>query len=86
MDYNRQLVGFIRIRKQLCLTLLAGSQISQKLKLTYKTSANKLVSSFKQVSPGYQLVRDFRGHRDGVWEVSVSKSDPHVIGTACAGR
>lgn len=62
----------------------SGSQISQKLKLTYKTSANKLVSSFKQVSTSCQLVREFRGHRDGVWEVNVSKTDPQVIATASA--
>ena len=63
----------------------AGSQISQKLKLTYKTSTSKIVSSFRAAPPAYQLERDFRGHRDGVWEVSVSPSEPHVIGTASAG-
>lgn len=62
----------------------SGSQISQKLKLTYKTSTSKIVSSFKPTTSGCQLAREFRGHRDGVWEVSVSHTDPHVIGTASA--
>ena len=63
----------------------AGSQISQKLKLTYKSSTSKIVSSFKAGNTACQLNREFRGHRDGVWEVNVSRSDPQIIGTASAG-
>lgn len=62
----------------------SGSQISQRLKLTYKTSTSKIVSSFKTTTFGFQTVREFRGHRDGVWEVNVSKLDPQIIGTASA--
>ncbi|ELU02135.1 hypothetical protein CAPTEDRAFT_222480 [Capitella teleta] len=64
--------------------LASGHQISQRLKLTYKTSTSKIVSSFKTGAATCRLVREFRGHRDGVWEVSVSKTDPQVIGTASA--
>ena len=68
------------------LSFSAGSQISQKLKLTYKTSTSKIVSSFKTATPGFKMVRDFRGHRDGVWEVAACKLDHQVIGTASAGK
>jgi hypothetical protein len=64
----------------------AGSQISQKLKLTYKSSTSRIVSSFKPISSGCQLIKEYHGHRDGVWEVNVSRTDPHVIGTASAGN
>lgn len=69
-----------------CYVYTAGSQISQRLKLTYKTSTSKIVSSFKTTTFGFQTVREFRGHRDGVWEVNVSKLDPQIIGTASAGN
>jgi len=68
------------------LLVLAGSQISQRLKLTYKTSTSKLVSSFKNNTLGLQAVKEYRGHRDGVWEVTAcGRSDVVVIGTASAG-
>lgn len=64
----------------------AGSQISQRLKLTYKTSTSKIVSSFKNNTFGLQAVKEYRGHRDGVWEVTAfGRSDALVIGTASAG-
>ncbi|XP_046553137.1 LOW QUALITY PROTEIN: WD repeat-containing protein 37-like [Haliotis rubra] len=63
---------------------IAASQISQKIKTTYKASTSKIVSSFRAPSAAYNLVRVYRGHRDGVWEVSVSKSGHQVIGTASA--
>ncbi|XP_048237706.1 WD repeat-containing protein 37-like [Haliotis rufescens] len=62
----------------------SASQISQKIKTTYKASTSKIVSSFRAPSAAYNLVRVYRGHRDGVWEVSVSKSGHQVIGTASA--
>ncbi|CAL1531207.1 unnamed protein product [Lymnaea stagnalis] len=61
------------------------SQLSQRIKTTYKQSTSKLVSSFRTPNPVYSVVKHFRGHRDGVWEVSVSRSHTHqVIGTASA--
>lgn len=64
----------------------AGSQISQKIKTTYKTSTSRLVSTFKAATVGCDPAKEFTGHRDGVWEVSVSKLGQKVIGTASAGR
>jgi len=64
----------------------AGSQISQRLKLTYKSSTSKIVSSFKANTFWLQTVKEYRGHRDGVWEVSVcSRPDLQIIATASAG-
>ncbi|BFZ22743.1 hypothetical protein BsWGS_25782 [Bradybaena similaris] len=61
------------------------NQLSQKIKTTYKQSTSKLVSSFRTPNPVYSVVRQFRGHRDGVWEVSVSRSQGRqVIATASA--
>ncbi|XP_074653054.1 WD repeat-containing protein 37-like [Tubulanus polymorphus] len=62
----------------------SGSQISQKIKTTYKASTSRIVSSFKTASTGCQFVREYRGHRDGVWEVNVSCTSPQVVGTASA--
>lgn len=61
-----------------------ATQISQKIKTTYKASTSKIVSSFRNPSPNYSVVRSYRGHRDGVWEVSVSRSSQPVLGTASA--
>ena len=44
------------------------------------------MSSFRQATPAYSVVKDFRGHKDGVWEVNVSKLDSNIIGTASAGN
>ena len=70
------------------LLLLAGSQISQKIKSTYKTSTSRFANTFK--SNGHsgcgQLVRAYTDHTDGVWEVSVSHREPRVLGTASAGE
>lgn len=62
----------------------AASQISQKIKSTYKVSTSKIVSSFRTTPAAYSLVREYTGHRDGVWEVSVSKAGHPVLGTASA--
>ncbi|KAL4228452.1 WD repeat-containing protein 37 [Mactra antiquata] len=62
----------------------SASHISQKIKKSYIASTSKLVSSFRQATPAYSLVKTFRGHKDGVWEVNVSKMDHHIIGTASA--
>ncbi|KAK6970046.1 WD repeat-containing protein 37 [Biomphalaria glabrata] len=59
--------------------------LSQRIKTTYKQSTSKLVSSFRNPNPAYTVVRQFRGHRDGVWEVSVSRAHTQqVIATASA--
>uniref|UniRef100_A0A8C6WQI7 WD repeat-containing protein 37 n=1 Tax=Neogobius melanostomus TaxID=47308 RepID=A0A8C6WQI7_9GOBI len=62
------------------------SQLSQKLKTTYKASTSKIVSSFKATTSraDCQLLREFVGHRDGIWDVSITKTQPVVMGTASA--
>uniref|UniRef100_A0A7N6ABH9 WD repeat-containing protein 37 n=1 Tax=Anabas testudineus TaxID=64144 RepID=A0A7N6ABH9_ANATE len=62
------------------------SQLSQKLKTTYKASTSKIVSSFKATTSRAvcQLIREYVGHRDGIWDISVTRSQPVVLGTASA--
>ncbi|ESO86795.1 hypothetical protein LOTGIDRAFT_194641 [Lottia gigantea] len=62
----------------------SASQLSQRIKSTYKVSTSKIVSSFRTPTSSLTYVRSYQGHRDGVWEVKVSHTDPHVIGTASA--
>ncbi|KAM4533428.1 WD repeat-containing protein 37-like isoform 2-T4 [Odontesthes bonariensis] len=63
------------------------SQLSQKLKTTYKASTSKIVSSFKTTAGSRalcQLLREYMGHRDGIWDLSVTRTQPVVLGTASA--
>jgi len=65
-------------------------QISQKIKTTYKASQSKILSSFKggitnpMSTGGNNQVRLFKGHRDGVWDIALSRHSPIVLGTASA--
>ncbi|XP_048883153.1 WD repeat-containing protein 37 isoform X2 [Brienomyrus brachyistius] len=70
------------------------SQLSQKLKTTYKASTSKrshsfpgkIVSSFKATTSRAlcQLAKEYVGHRDGIWDLSVSRAAPVILGTASA--
>ncbi|XDV46903.1 hypothetical protein PO909_016707 [Leuciscus waleckii] len=62
------------------------SQLSQKLKTTYKASTSKIVSSFKATTSRAvcQLVKEYVGHRDGIWDLAVTRVTPLVLGTASA--
>uniref|UniRef100_A0A673AV22 WD repeat-containing protein 37 n=1 Tax=Sphaeramia orbicularis TaxID=375764 RepID=A0A673AV22_9TELE len=63
------------------------SQLSQKLKTTYKASTSKIVSSFKATTGSRalcQLLKEYVGHRDGIWDLSVTRTVPVVLGTASA--
>ncbi|KAK7881381.1 hypothetical protein WMY93_029790 [Mugilogobius chulae] len=63
------------------------SQLSQKLKTTYKASTSKIVSSFKATAGSRalcQLQKEYVGHRDGIWDLGVTKCQPVVLGTASA--
>lgn len=64
-----------------------GPSSSQKLKTAHKLKAqtSKIVSSFKTPSVNCNLIKEYLGHRDGVWDVSVGKPGQFVIGTASAG-
>ncbi|XP_063231430.1 WD repeat-containing protein 37 isoform X2 [Bacillus rossius redtenbacheri] len=59
---------------------------SQKVKTAHKLKAqtSKIVSSFKGPTVSCSLVREFSGHRDGIWEVSVARPGQPYIGTASA--
>uniref|UniRef100_A0A146KNQ2 WD repeat-containing protein 37 n=3 Tax=Lygus hesperus TaxID=30085 RepID=A0A146KNQ2_LYGHE len=65
---------------------LGGS--SQKLKTAHKLKAqtSKIVSSFKTPSVCCCVVKELRGHRDGVWDVAVARAGVPLIGTASADR
>lgn len=47
----------------------------------------QIVSSFKATTSRAvcQLVREYVGHRDGIWDLSATRSQPVVLGTASAG-
>lgn len=64
------------------------SSSSQKSKTAHKLKAqtSKIVSSFKAPQYNCGLVKDYIGHKDGVWEVSVARPGVPVIGTASAGN
>lgn len=63
-----------------------SSTSSQKLKTAYKLKAqtSKIVSSFKTPNLNCSLVKEFTGHKDGVWEVSVARPGQPIIGTSSA--
>ncbi|KAK9508724.1 hypothetical protein O3M35_006215 [Rhynocoris fuscipes] len=65
---------------------LAGS--SQKLKTAHKLKAqtSKIVSSFKTTTVCCSVVKELKGHRDGVWDVAVARPGVPLIGTASADQ
>nr|CAD7256369.1 unnamed protein product [Timema shepardi] len=62
------------------------SSSSQKVKTAHKLKAqtSKIVSSFKGPTVSCSLVREFTGHKDGIWEVNVARPGQPIIGTASA--
>ncbi|UYV66714.1 WDR37 [Cordylochernes scorpioides] len=67
----------------------AASQLSQKLKSTYKlkASTSKIVSTFKAPALCCHLAVEYLGHRDGVWEVAAARSqDLPLVASASADR
>lgn len=70
------------------LYLAMSSSSSQKIKTAHKLKAqtSKIVSSFKGPTVSCNLVREFSGQRDGIWEVAVARPGQPVIGTASAGK
>lgn len=44
------------------------------------------MSSFKAPQYSCGFVKEYVGHKDGVWEVSVARPGIPVIGTASAGK
>lgn len=51
-------------------------------------SSVQIVSSFKATTGSRalcQLLKEYVGHRDGIWDLSVTRTQPVVLGTASAG-
>ncbi|XP_045453166.1 WD repeat-containing protein 37 [Melitaea cinxia] len=59
---------------------------SQKVKASHKlkVQTSKIVSSFKAPTYNCQLIREFTGHKDGIWDVSTARPNQSLIGTASA--
>lgn len=52
------------------------------------SSLPQIVSSFKATTGSRalcQLLKEYVGHRDGIWDLSVTRTQPVVLGTASAG-
>ncbi|XP_062509455.1 WD repeat-containing protein 37-like isoform X2 [Corticium candelabrum] len=65
----------------------SSSQISQKLKTTYKAGTSKIVSSFKNsVNVDCAVLKEYLGHNDGVWDVSFAHHGQPLIATASADK
>jgi hypothetical protein len=46
------------------------------------------VSSFKATTGSRaicQLLKEYVGHRDGIWDLGITRTQPVVLGTASAG-
>lgn len=69
------------VNKSFKSKLSAGSKVKASHKIRAQTS--RIVSSFKAQSVVSSLVREFVGHKDGVWQVSTKHGQP-IIGTASA--
>ena len=51
-----------------------------------KAQTSKIVSSFKTPAVSCNFVREYKGHRDGIWDVCVSNVNTPLVGTASADR
>lgn len=62
-----------------------GSSSGSKVKASHKIKAqtSRIVSSFKTQSVVSSVVREFSGHKDGVWQIAAKAGQP-IIGTASA--
>ena len=48
----------------------------------------QIVSSFKATTGSRaicQLLKEYVGHRDGIWDLGITRTQPVVLGTASAG-
>lgn len=80
------LVILLVIKRHVYFTVTQSN--SQKVKATHKirVQTSKIVSSFKAPSFTCQLIREFTGHKDGIWDVTCAKPGQALIGTASAGN
>ncbi|CAG7726096.1 unnamed protein product [Allacma fusca] len=56
----------------------------QKVALRLKAQTSRIVSSFKTNAVSCSLVKEFNGHKDGIWDVTAAKLAIPVLGTASA--
>lgn len=68
-------------------SMVSASQISQKIKSTYKLKASGRIFNKTQSNIRCQLLGKYEWHKDGVWSVStINKHGKLLIGTASAGN
>lgn len=82
---NRYRDGITIFPTFICVIAMAGNS-TQKTKTTsnkLKAQTSKIVSSFKTPTMTCSMQREYSGHRDGVWEVSVGRLG-QIIATASA--
>ena len=51
-----------------------------------KAQTSKIVSSFKTSAISCSFVKEYKGHRDGIWDVCVSNMNSPLVGTASADQ
>lgn len=78
---NQDVIDADGAHKSLKSKLTASGKVKASHKIRAQTS--RIVSSFKAQSVVSSIVRDFCGHKDGVWQVSAKVGQP-IIGTASA--
>lgn len=73
--------------KNLPFFFTAGIGSAQKMKPGHRLKAqtSRIVSSFKAPAVICTQSREFRGHRDGVWDVTTSRNGLPLVGSASAG-
>jgi len=65
---------------------VGGIPGQQKVALRLKAQTSRIVSSFKTSTVSCSLVKEFSGHKDGVWDVTSCRLGIPIIGTAGAGK
>lgn len=62
------------------------SKAAAKTRHKLKQHTSKIVSSFKTPSLTCTLVKEYGGHRDGLWDIAVSRLGHPLVGTASADK
>uniref|UniRef100_M3YXQ8 WD repeat-containing protein 37 n=1 Tax=Mustela putorius furo TaxID=9669 RepID=M3YXQ8_MUSPF len=77
--------GQLKTKDSSILNVLPN-KIEETVKLWGGGISKNIVSSFKTTTSraACQLVKEYVGHRDGIWDVSAARTPPVVLGTASA--
>uniref|UniRef100_A0A3P9NJR0 WD repeat-containing protein 37 n=1 Tax=Poecilia reticulata TaxID=8081 RepID=A0A3P9NJR0_POERE len=57
------------------------------VQVVFENTSSQIVSSFKATTGSRalcQLLKEYIGHRDGIWDLSITRTQPVVLGTASA--